>query len=194
MTENPSPDTLAGDAHVTSSDGVGTVQSPALRLDELNKLLGSDFKDTETALKALKDTKDFVGKRKEDIAAEVKAGLQQNASNNSALESKVQSLETAVFYANRPDLRGHEAIINAMGSNPARVVESEAFKTYFEKAKVADEVAQSKSVVSSNARISQSKSIVDEAVLVANARGTTMEDVATVMARAINEEGRNAQG
>lgn len=187
MTENPSPETLVGDAQLTSSNGGGTVESPAVTLAELNKHLGSDFKDPSTALKALKDTKDFVGKRKEDIAAEVRSTLSpQTASTD--LTSKVQSLETQVFYANNPQYKGHEAIINAMGSVPADVVGGEAFKSYFEKAKVADEVAQNRSVVSSNARLSQVKTVNEEAVAITNSRGSTNEDTALVFARAINSQ------
>lgn len=190
MTENPSPETLADGSQLNPADGGGTVESPALTLAELNKHLGSDFKDPSTALKSLKDTKDFVGKRKEDIAAEVKAGLQQNAPTD--LTSKVQSLEKEVFYASNPEYKGHEAIINAMGQNPADVTKSDAFKTYFEKAKVADEVVQNRSVVASNNRLSQTKTVLDEAVAVTNARGSTNEDSALVFARAINSQ--NNQG
>lgn len=191
MTENLSTETLADASRTSAADGGVTVESPALTLAELNKQLGSDFKDPSTALKALKDTKDFVGKRKEDIAAEVKASLQQTASDP-ALASKVQSLETQVFYANNPQYKGHESIINAMGTNPAEVTAGDAFKTYFEKAKVADEVAQTKSVVSTNNRLSQSKTVIDTAINVANARGTTGEDTALVFAREINSQ--NNQG
>jgi len=187
MTENPSPETLADDAHVTSPDGGGTVESPALTLVELNKFLGSDFKDASTALKALKDTKDFVGKRKEDIAAEVKAGLQQTAPD-AATKSDIQALKNQLFYSQNPQYKGYETMINKLGQDPAEVVGSEEFKTVFEKVAKADEVAQSKSVVSSNSRLSQSKSTIDEAVGIANARGTTLEDVATVFATAINKE------
>lgn len=187
MTEDLSPETLAEDAQLTSADGGGTVESPALTLAELNKFLGADFKDTNTALKALKDTKDFVGKRKEDIAAEVKASLPQNDSNV-ATKSDVQALQEQLFYSQNPQYKGYESMIKKLGSNPADVVDSEEFKNVFEKVKVADEIAQTKSVVSSNSRLSQAKGVVEEAVVVANARGSTQEDVALVMARAINQQ------
>lgn len=186
MTEDLSTDTLVDGAVNTPADGGVTVESPALTLAELNKQLGSDFKDPSTALKALKDTKDFVGKRKEDIAAEVKASLSQTAPD-AASKSDVQALNNRLFFSENPRYKGYENLITKLGSNPAEVVESEDFKSVFEKAKVADEVAKQKSVVSSNSRISQERSINDNAVTVANARGTTQEDVALVFARAINE-------
>ncbi len=184
MTENLSPETLADGVHVAPADGGGTVESPALTLAELNKYLGSDFKDPQTALKALKDTKDFVGKRKEDIVAEVK---NSSANVDDSLKSEVQSLKRDVFFSQNPQYKGLEAVIAKFGTDPAEVVKSPEFTSVFEKVKVADEVANKKSIVSSNPRLSQSKTVLDEAVTVANARGTTNEDVATVLARGITE-------
>lgn len=188
--ENPSPETLAETSLKSAADGGGTVESPALPLAELNKYLGSDFKDTATALQSLKETKNFVGKRKEDIAAEVKAGLQQNASDG-ATKADVQALKSELFYSQNPQYKGYELIIQKLGSNPAEVVNSEEFKPMFEKVQQADEAVNSKSVVASNNRIAQSKSVIEQAVTVANARGTTQEDVALEFAKAINQ---NNQG
>lgn len=187
MTENLSPDTLVGDTHVASSNGGGTVESSALSLADLNKHLGSDFKDTATALKALKDTKDYVGKRKDDIVAEVRNTLQPSSNVDDTLKHDVQSLKRDLFFSQNPQYKGLEAVIEKFGGDPAEVVKSPEFTNVFEKVKIADEVANNKSVVSSNSRLSQSKTIIDEAINVANARGTTGEDVATVLARNINQ-------
>lgn len=177
LTDNSQP----AAPHVDAG-GDTTAVAPALTLAELNQTLGKDFKDTATALRSLKDTQSYVGQKV--VAA--------NPAPDSALQLKVSSLETQVFYASNPQYKGHEAIINAMGANPSEVVNNEAFKTYFEKAKVADEVTNSKSVVSSNARLSQVQTVVSEGVSTANARGTTGEDVALVFARSINQQ--NNQG
>lgn len=189
MTDNPSQETLAGGAVNTPADGGGTVVNPAIPLEELNKVLGADYKDPSTALKSLKDTKDYVGKRKEDIAAEVRAGLP--ASPDVTSKSDVQALKEELFYSQNPQYKDYQSMIQKLGSNPADVVGSQEFKTVFDKVKVADEVAQSKSVAPTNARISQSPAVIEQAVQVANARGTTNEDVAMVFARQINSE---AQG
>lgn len=172
LTDNSQPAATHVDA-----GGDTTAVAPALTLAELNQTLGKDFKDTATALKSLKDTQSYVGQKV--VAA--------NPAPDSALQSKVSSLETQVFYASNPQFKGHESIINAMGTNPSEVVNGDAFKTYFDKAKVADEVTNSKSVVSSNARLSQVKTVSDEAVAISNARGATNEDTALVFARAINQ-------
>lgn len=191
MTENLSPETLADGAHVTPADGGGTVETPALTLADLNKQLGADFKDVPTALRALKDTKDYVGKRKEDIAAEVKAGLQQSASV-SHLESDVQSLKNQLFFTSNPQYKDYESLISKLGSDPAEIVNLPEFKDVYEKAVKADEIVSSRSVVSSNARLSQNKTVVDSAIQVANFRGSTGEDVAMTFAQAINQQ--NNQG
>lgn len=190
--EDPSSETLVGETHVDSADGGETVDSPALSLSELNKYLGSDFKDKDTALKALKDTKDFVGKRKEDIAAEVKASLepvtpQPDSKVDESLKSDVQSLKDRLFFSENPQYKGYESIIKKMGADPSEVVGSEDFKQLFEKVKVADEAAQKRSVVSSNSRLAENKTTTDNAIEVANARGSTLEDVALALARGINQ-------
>lgn len=176
--DNLTDDSQSGATHVEASDDKTAVAN-ALTLAELNSTLGKDFKDKATALKSLRDTQSYVGKK---IDAVVTAPVVDNA-----LKSEVDSLKEQVFYASHPELKGHESIIKAMGTNPAEVVEGDAFKTYYEKAKVADEVANQKSVVSSNSRLSQSKTVMDEAIQVANARGTTGEDTALIFARSINQ-------
>lgn len=173
--DNLTDTTLPDAAHVTAPDGTAAV-APALSLAELNSTLGKNFKDVPTALKALQDTQSFVGKKIDAVAP----------APDNTLKSEVDSLKTQVFYSSNPQYKGHETIINAMGSNPSEVVNGEAFKTYFEKAQVADQVTNSRSVVNSNNRLSQVKTVFDEGVAVANARGTTQEDVALVFARDIN--------
>ena len=186
--DNPSSETLADAAHVDAADGGETVDSPALTLAELNKYLGSDFKDAQTALKSLKDTKDFVGKRKEDIAAEVRASLPVTPQNDSAdLKSDVQALKDRLFFSENPQYKDYAQLIKKMGNDPSEVVGSEEFKQLFEKVKIADEAAQKRSVVSSSSRLAETKTTTDNAIAVANARGSTIEDVAIALARGINQ-------
>lgn len=190
MNENPSPETLADATRTSAADGGGTVESPSIKLEDLNKVFGTDFKDAASALRSVKETKDFVGRRKDDIAAELKASMAPAQSPDVELKSQVQNLQEQLFYTQNPQYKGYENVIKAMGSNPADVVGTEVFKGIFEKAKVADEVAQTKSIVASNARLSQSKTVIDEAVNIANARGTTLDQVAVTFAREINAQGR----
>lgn len=196
MTQDNSTDqTITGDQGSGSSDGAAAVGS--LTLAELNAHLGKDFKDTPTALKALQDTFSFVGKRKEDIASEVRAELAAKAdgsasdssggSSQGATKSDIQRLETELFYSQNPQYKEYASLISKMGGSPAEVVQMPEFTSVYEKAKVADGVASTRSVVSSNGRLNQTKTVVQEAIAVANTRATN-DDVATVLARGINEE------
>lgn len=188
METTPSSEPLVDGAHVTPANGGETASKPAVTLEDLNKQLGSDFKDVPTALKALKDTKDFVGKRKDDIAAELQRGLTQSQSQDNGLKSDVQALKDELFLSQNPQYKDYVPLLKKIsGDSLAEAVNSTEFKAIYERAKMADDVTKSKSVVSSNARLSQSKTVTDEAVNVANARGTTNEDVATILARGITD-------
>ncbi len=189
MTDNLSPETLADASLKSAADGGGTVVQPALTLEEMNATLGSTFKDVESAKKALKDTFAYVGKRREDIAQEVKATIAQPA--DSASKADIQALRNELFYSQNPQLKPYQSMLNSMGADPAEVVARPEVKEIIEKAARADEMAQAKSVVSSNSRLSQNAApVIEQAVNVANARGTTNEDVALVFAQAINKENR----
>ena len=189
MTENLSAETLPGaEANVPASDGGATVESSALTLADLNKQLNSNFKDVPTALKSLKDTKDFVGKRKEDAMAEIKASMASASPTETATKSDIQQLKNELFYSQNPEYKQYEGIISKLSADPAQAVSSEEFKGLFDKAKIADGVARNKSVVASNSRLSQNKTVLDTAINVANSRGTTGEDTAMIFARAINAQ------
>lgn len=192
--DNLTPDTLSDAAHVEAADGGEAVDPAAFSLTELNTILGKDFKDKEAALKAVKDTFAFVGKRREDIEAEVRGALQPTEDKSStpdtshfAEKSAVQQLNERLFYAENPQYKGYENIIRKMGSDPAEVVASDEFQTIFEKVKTADEVGKQKSVVSSSPRLAQAKSVVDSAVELANTQATT-DEVAAALARGILAE------
>lgn len=196
-TENPTVSPELDGAHMTPAGGEATVSDDStLTLAELNQFLGKDFKDKGKALQSLKDTQSFVGKRREDIEAEVRASLQgatppstpPSGADAPASKSEVQSLKNDLFYSEHPQYKEHRTLIEKLGANPAEVVESPEFKAVFEKIQVADEVASKKSIVSSSPRLAQAKSSTDEAVRVANARGTSSTDVAEVLAQGINRE------
>lgn len=187
---NPSSETLVGaDGNVPAADGGETVGTDTT-LAELNKILGGNFKDLPSALKAVQDTKAFVGKRKEDIVAEVRKELEPSPQNQTDVLEAVKQLENRLFFSDNPQYKGYESLIAKMGSNPAEVVASEEFKTVFEKVKVADEIENSKSVVHSSPRLAESKTVIDEAINVANSRSSTNEDVAAVFAKDLIANGQ----
>lgn len=187
MEANLSPETLVDAAVNTAANGGGTVEESVIKLADLNKQLGADFKDASAALKAVKETKDFVGKRREDYINEMKQSVV--SAPDVASKADVQALKDELFYSQNPQYKDMRPVISKIGGDPSTVVNSDEFKPLFEKVKVADEVAQAKSVVQSNSRVSQSPApVMEEAVRVANARGSTLEDVATIFAQAINKE------
>lgn len=184
---NPSSEPLAGaDGNVPAADGGETVSAEAT-LAELNKILGGSFKDLPSALKAVQDTKSFVGKRKEDIKAEVLQEIAPAPKEDSSgkLEEELGSIKTRLFYSENPQYKGYESLIASMGTDPAKVVESEPFKMVFQKVSAADEMEQKQSVIHSSSRIAQVKSVTDEAVAIANGGGN-VDSVAAALARGIN--------
>ncbi len=182
--DNPTDETLSGTAHVDAADGGAAVDSGTLTLDEINSLLGKDFKDKDSALKAVKDTFSYVGKKKEDIAAEMRPTAQA-PSDAYASKDELAQLKNELFYANHPEYKGYESTIKMMGNDPSEVTGTDAFKALFAKVKVADEAEQKKSVVSSNSRLGETQTISEKAVQVANARNSSSQDVADTFAAEI---------
>lgn len=186
MTNPNITDPLAGEAQLTSSDGSSAV-GESMTLAELNQMLGKTFTDKSTALKAVKDTFAFVGKRKEDIAREL-ATSNPSANQSPDVEAQLKEVKEELFYTQNPQYVEYRSIIKMMGSNPADVVSSDAFKPILENGTVAKEVAKTKSVVASNPRLAQSRTAVESAVAVANSRNASVTDVAESLSKAIASE------
>lgn len=158
-TENTTLDLLPEEPHMSSAGNEGAVPlstEPTLSLKELNEFLGKDFKDTATALKAVKDTFSYVGKRKEDIVKEVSSGTDNIA-------SELKQLKENLFYKDNPDYAPYRALINKMGSNPEEVAQSPEFKAIFEKAKGFDDSQKLKTVLSSSPRLAASRDNISKA-------------------------------
>ena len=169
-----------------SADGNGAVSeqvtSPnkdnVLSLEEINSFLGKNFTDKATALKALKDTQSFVGKRKEDFASELQQASQQTA-------EELRQIKEEMFYQKHPEYAPYKDTIKAMGNNPAEVVENPAFKSLFEKARGFDESQSLKSVLESNPRVVASQDKLSKArEAVASGR---FENAETLAAQAVLE-------
>ncbi len=182
MNENQdnTPSNLSPDVtHVDTAGGAENVDSATLSLAELNTLLGRTYMTKESALKGLKETYSFVGKKLEAATAP--------PAQSFATAQDVKALQEDLFYSQNPDYRDYRKTIAMMGSNPAEVVASEAFKILWDKVKVADDASKKKSVVSSSPRLAQTQTVVDEAIKVANATRSA-SDTADVLARAIRTE------
>lgn len=155
------PNALAGGQGVSSPDGNGagdsggnpdaTQQQETIK-DILSKTLGKEFKDDESALKAVKDTFSFVGKKKEDFLKEVQDNL-----GGEDLKNQVTSLQKQVeesnFYSEHPELKPYKDIISKMSDSPRKVMEDGSLKELLDKAIEHDKAQNSKSVLESNSRI-----------------------------------------
>lgn len=176
--DNPTVETLPDAAHVEAAGGEAAVaNADTLSLQELNQILGKNFPDKAAALKSVKDTFSYVGR---------KAPEPQAPAADESWKTEVQTLKNDLYFQAHPELTDYRALIAKMGDNPAEVAESPEFKAVFEKVKVADAVEQKKSVVSSSPRIAQDKSAMDTAVQLVNS-GRNAEDVANVLAKNLNE-------
>jgi hypothetical protein len=163
-------DSLPGDAHMTPSGeesavstkpaDAGSAESPkpadALTLSEINAHLGKNFKDKDTALKALKDTFVYVGKKKEDIAKEISTE-KSSAEETKKLANEVATLRKEMFYSKNPDHAANRALIEKLGGNPEEVVNMPEYKAVFEKVKGFDENQKLKTVLESNPRIAATR-------------------------------------
>jgi hypothetical protein len=126
-----------------SSEGSTHVEGTTLTLDHLNSELGTRYQTVESAVKGLKETKNYVGK----------VGQEQKSQDvdTSKFVSKDQ-YEQDMFYAGQPKLAPYKEIINArakeLGIRPADAVANDpALKTTLEKLSGYDETENAKSVL-----------------------------------------------
>lgn len=134
--ENHTPDTLPGGADVTPQDGEGTVTPPvSLTLDELNTALGKKFDSKESAVKSIKDTFAYVGKKVETVKEEV-------AKDVSVDTERIAHLETELFFQSNNELKDArpilEAFAKANGQTLKEAAESQVFKDTLAKLKGAE--------------------------------------------------------
>lgn len=138
--------------------GSATAIADSLSLTELNHALGKTFTSKEAAIKAVKDTFSYVGKRKEDVAKEVV---------DTSKFISAERYETDMFYAGNPDYTDLRQVIDSMakaeGKRPHEIVNSDAFKNVFEKVKGFNEVQKTRTVLESNPRITSSRTKIQEA-------------------------------
>lgn len=129
-------------------ENVGTPKPEGMTLEEINALTGRSYKDLATAREAIKSTYSKVG---------------QAPKADPAMETRLNQLELDNFYLKNPQYISYKDTIAAMGPNPSRVVETEAFQKIFTDLSAFEESKKKKSVLESNPRIGQAKTKIDEA-------------------------------
>ncbi len=155
MSENDITDQpLTGEDDVASADGEAAVGEPdgggqptTDIKTVLGKLLNKDFPTDEAALKAVKDTFSYVGKKQQSVVPPELAKKVQE------LEGIAKSTKDSLFYSEHPELKPYRQIIEAMGNDPDKVSQSEIFKGVVTKLQAHEEMEKSKSVLQSNPRL-----------------------------------------
>lgn len=144
----------------------GTAAPDAMTLEELNTLTGKSYPTKEAALKSIKDTFSYVGKKQATPAPVADDGRIE------ALEAK---LEVADFYRENPQFDTPDAkqLIADMGGSPAEVVEKASFKTAFEKMTAFDKTEESKSVLQTNPKLGQVTDKITKAKEAVNSGNTS---------------------
>ena len=185
------PETLGGEdlnnefASAPVKETVSAVSSntaDALSLNELNTVLGKTYKDKESALKSLKDTFSYVGKKTEDITPKI---------DPNQFISREQ-YETDMFYSRNaeystPEVREViDAMAKAKGISPKDVVSTDTFKAVFSKVKGYDESQSLRSVLETNPRLASTRDSFTKAAEMLQQGGN--KDVAeNLVARAVLE-------
>ncbi len=170
------PSAVPGESHVNPAGADGTVAAvskegtpstkevEAMTLSELNTALGKNFSNRDSALKSIKDTFAYVGKKKEDVRKEVLAEVKTDEKTDK-LAKELEEMRKERFYDKNPQYADPSVrkIIERIGGNPAEVVGSEEFKTVFTKVSGYDESQKLKTVLESNPRLASSKDSLTKA-------------------------------
>ena len=158
--------------------------SESLKLEEINELLGKEFKDIETAKKSLKDTQAYVGKKMEKVEPK------EDPSVKETLENLQSQLNNSNFYRENPQYDTDEtrALIKELGGDPAAVIEKDVFKNIFEKTSAYDKSQESKSVLHNSSRLAKASTKMDDAKTAMD----TANDAASKgnMVEALNQKGK----
>jgi len=152
------PTDVDGDKNVgvDSGDGSSPVVQPAGRpateamtLEELNAHLGRNFTNKEAALKALKDTFSYVGKKTEPSEDLLKAKGYMTK----------DEFENELFFRDNPNHKANqkilESIAKADGVSLAKAAETPEYKKLFEDSSEYEKVQSLKTVLNPNPRLQQ---------------------------------------
>lgn len=160
----------SADSQVTDSQA--QTDPNKMDLNELNSFLGKSYPSKEAALKSIKDTFSYVGKKKEDVAKEI---------SPDKFITKEQ-YENDMFYArnqqyNNDNIREViDAMAKSKGITIQEVVNSDSFKNIFTSVQGYNENQKLKSVLETNPRLNATKSAYTEAHKAAQAGKTDVAE------------------
>lgn len=195
-------DTLPDGQELSPSGGEVADEVVSIK-DLLSEELGKEFPSDEAALKAVKDTFNYVGKvgkyRPSLDKIESKFGGEKEAlklmedmlnmqTNDDSKFISREQYETDTFFAKQPNLEPHRKVIEAVrsstGKSLSEVIDMPELKGLVEKASAYDKYEESKSVLTSSPRLSQASnklSQAQEAVKSGNFSAANDSAVAAVM-------------
>jgi hypothetical protein len=147
-----------GESPQTVPSEGGENVSKALELERLNAELGTHYKSFDDAIKGIKETRSYVGAKKEKIATE--------AVSNGDFVPRSQ-YEKDMFYMQHPELQPYRDIIDArssaLGQPITEVLAGDAtLKTTLEKLQNFDKSEKEKSVLMTSNRLGETKDKIDE--------------------------------
>jgi hypothetical protein len=150
---NPSAAVPAAPETQASPGGQENVSSVSSLREIVKQATGRDYATDEAAFAGVKNTYAMVGKpaeQKVELPSEIVAKLAE-------IDGIKAELTQQGFYQQHPEYNtpAAKALISAMGSEPAKVVESEAFKLAFTAINAQAEVEKTKSVLHSSPRLGQ---------------------------------------
>ncbi len=148
----------------TPEPTVESVPTEGMTLAELQAALGKTFPTKEAALKSIKDTYSYVGKKTADIEKEVITKL-GDAAKTDTLSREIAELRKERFYDKNPQFADPSIrkFIESTGKNPSEVVESPEFKDIFAKISGYDETQKLKTVLETNPRLASSRDSLTKA-------------------------------
>lgn len=149
-----------------------------LSLDEINSTLGKNFSSKDEALKSIKDTFNYVGKKAEDVSKNLK---------NEGYMTK-EEFENALFYRDNPEHAGNQEVLDsiakAKGIPLAEAAKTESYKKLFEGATNFEKSQSRKSVAETNPRLANvenSRNKVQELVRAGSKEQAGQEAARTVI-------------
>ncbi len=193
--DNITQDGNAGEPQLSPSAPEGAVSSVAkdqadsLSLAELNRLTGKQFPTKESALKSITDTFSYVGKKREDVANEVKAELGASQATDK-LAKELEEMRKERFFDRNPKYAEPSVrkLIERLGGQPDQVVNSDEFKAVFDKVSSYDESQKLKTVLGSNPRIAASRdSLAKAREISATRQEGTSDEVSSLVANAVKD-------
>ncbi len=152
ITEEVLPDESGDENPAVNSESVNSTTDgePKLTLEELNKSLGKEFPDIETAVKSVKDTYSYIGKKKDDVKREVIESVKDDPNYMTKTE-----YEKERFFDKNPDYKPFKELL---GDNPSEKIKDEAVGSVISDAIEHRKTQGNKSVIHSNARVADQSS------------------------------------